>query len=145
MGVNQRRPIVYANPQPVAKLDARADFAEPAFRTPTTFRQFSAAVASVGTPVVVWTPATGNRFRLMGWSYSSGGTGAAVFKEASVAVSVGSLWTNPSTALNVVVNSPPNLANGIFAASRNNPLVVDSTVAGITYTGTVFGTEETGD
>src|SRR3990167_2230150 len=139
-----RRVINTANPQPVVKVDERL-YIEAAQRTPAIFRPFAAAVASVGTPVVVWTPSTGTRFRLLGWSYSSGGTGAAVFKEASVAVSVGSLWTNPSTALNVVVNNPPNLVNGIFAASRNNPLVVDSTVAGITYTGTVFGTEEAGD
>ena len=130
--------------QPVRKIGP--DLAvEQAFRTPTVFRPFAAAVASVGTPVVAWTPATGQRFRLMGWSYTAGGTGAAVFKEASVAVSVGSLWTNPAGAANVVVNSPPGLVNGILAASRNNPLVIDSTVAGITYTGTIFGAEEAGD
>ena len=139
-----RRAFNAEGAQPIRKVGS--DLAvEEAFRTPTTFLPFSAAVASVGTPVVVWTPASGRRFRLMGWAYTSGGTGAAVFKEASVAVSIGSLWTNPAGAANVVVNSPPGLVNGILAASRNNPLVVDSTVAGITYTGTVFGAEEAGN
>lgn len=140
----QRRAQVVEGSQPVHKVGPDLQ-REQAFRTPTTFKPFTAAVASVGTPVVVWTPATGSRFRLMGWSYTAGGTGAAVFKEASVAASVGSLWTNPAGAANVIVNSPPGLVNGIFAASRNNPLVVDSTIAGITYTGTIFGTEEAGD
>lgn len=139
----QRRATNTANPQPHVKVDETGTI-EPTFRTPNVFKPFSAAVASVGTPVTVWTPATGQRFRLMGWSFTSGGTGAAVFKEASVAVSIGSLFTAPAGAANVVVNSPP-LGNGIFAASRNNQLVLDSTVAGITYSGTVFGTEEPGN
>lgn len=139
-----RRATNTANPQPYVKVDETGRI-EPAFRTPNKFVPFTAAVASVGTPAVVWTPASGQRFRLLGWAYTSGGTGAAIFKEASVAASVGSLWTNPAAGANVVVTNPPGLANGIFAASRNNPLTVDSTVAGITYTGTVFGTEEAGD
>src|SRR5687768_8620172 len=87
-----RRAIPLANPQPVVKVNERLEV-EPTVLQPTTFKLFNTAVASVGTPVVIWTPATGLRWRAMGYTISASAAGSAIFKEASVAVSIGSRWS----------------------------------------------------
>ena len=138
-----RRALVTTGPQAVVKTD-RIQRVEDVVLMPDTFRLFTAAVASVGTPVVVWTPATGMRWRVLGYTLSASAAGQAIFKEASVAASVGSRFGTPRFAANGAANSPP-LGNGFAAASRNNQLVIDSDTAAVTYTGTVFGIEEAGD
>jgi hypothetical protein len=139
-----RRRLTREGSQPVHKVDPLIDYIEPAFRTPDTFKPFSVTVASVGTPQTIWTPTSGLRWRAMGYTMSASAAGAAVFKEASVAASVGTRFVTAKFAANGTQISPP-LANGFFAASRNNQLVLDSDTAGVTYAGTVFGTEEAGE
>lgn len=140
----QRRAIPDRNPQPVVQVDSKGKEQLTQLQ-PTTFKPFSVTVASVGTPQTLWTPATGLRWRVMGWEISTPSASKAVFKEASVAAAVGTRYVTATLPNAGTPLTSPYLYNGFTAASRNNQLVLDSDTAGVSYSGTVFGIEEPGD
>ena len=108
--------------------------------TPLIFKPFRVTVASIGTPATIWNPPTGSRFRVLGYTISGTAADYAIFRESGVA-SGGFQFNTAQGAINAVQNSP-ELWNGLLGASLNTALVLDTGVAGTTWTGTVFGTEE---
>jgi hypothetical protein len=107
-------------------------------RTASVFRQFAATAIVAGTGLVVWTPAAGKRFRLMGWLLSTNTVADLILCDNAVGAPFAR--TGPQQ-INTGVASPPNMGNGFLSAAANNVLRLDVSVAA-TVGGMVFGTEE---
>ncbi|MDE2472408.1 MAG: hypothetical protein KGL35_27680 [Bradyrhizobium sp.] len=104
-------------------------------RTPFVFKTLSAVVITSET--TVWTPATGKKFRLMGFMLAQGvATGAVTFKDNTAGATI---FIMP--AHTVGVGMVVHLGNGILSAAANNVLTATG-VSTETLTGTIFGTEE---
>lgn len=104
-------------------------------RTPFVFKTLSAVVITSET--TVWTPATGKKFRLMGFMLAQGvATGAVTFKDNTAGTTI---FIMP--AHTVGVGMVVHLGNGILSAAANNVLTATG-VSTETLTGTIFGTEE---
>lgn len=111
-------------------------------RTPTVFKSLKAQSITAGTPVAVWTPATGKRFRLLGYEITAVGAGSAaiIFEDGSGGSTQEFLRTqlvNSSTPL----DTPSGFGNGYLSTTINNQLFLDAT-ANTAVTGFLFGTEE---
>ncbi len=114
-------------------------------RTPTTFKTFATVASS--SAVVVWTPTSGTKFRLMGYVVGCSSAGDVILQDSTAAASAtpvtifrvptGGTATLPSPA----VTSGP-MGNGILSASTNNVLTVTPPTTSATLSGTVWGTEE---
>jgi len=113
-------------------------------RGPNTFRPFNAqAVPTTGgtSPINIWTPASGKKFRLMGYWFSTTAAAGLVLHDLASAGSGGLLnIPSPIAAAGGEIKSPP-LGNGVISAVANNKLWIDATAA-TTLTGFVWGTEE---
>jgi hypothetical protein len=105
-------------------------------RTPVVFKPIAAVAVAVGTPVAIWTPATGKKFRVMGYALSLTVAGSVILKDAAAEIA-----RTPLMAAGVGQPCPPGMGNGILSALANNVLTVDVTAAG-SVSGFVFGTEE---
>jgi hypothetical protein len=104
-------------------------------RTPSTFKTIAAVAVTAGTPVTVWTPGAGKKFRLMGFMLSLSVAGSVLLKDAGTEI-----LRTPLMAAGVGLASPP-MVNGILSAVANNVLQVDASASG-SVSGFVFGTEE---
>lgn len=104
-------------------------------RTPTVFKKIAGVAVAAGTPVSVWTPAAGKKFRLMGWALSLSVAGAVILDDNG-----SEIIRTPAMAAGVGLVSPP-MGNGLLSAAANNPLKIDVTAGGNVH-GYVFGTEE---
>jgi hypothetical protein len=103
-------------------------------RTPLIFKPFQQAVVA-GTPAAIWTPQSGKKFRLMGYTLGVITTLAAILlKDAGAEI------LRLRHTADGAVASPP-MGNGILSAAANNALQVDVS-ASTTVIGYVFGTEE---
>jgi hypothetical protein len=107
-------------------------------RSPDIFKKIAAVAVTAGTPVAVWTPAAGKKFRLMGYTLSCSVGSAVIFEDASGAGN--EFIRTPTAAANGVNQSPP-LGNGYLSSTANNALCIDVTTSG-TVNGFVFGVEE---
>jgi hypothetical protein len=105
-------------------------------RSPTVFKSLNAV--SVATEQTIWTPASGRKFRLMGYILESGTIGGNVLLKDNTAGST--IGIVPFGAANGVITSPP-WGNGILSAAANNVLTATG-VATQTLSGMVWGTEE---
>jgi hypothetical protein len=109
-----------------------------AARTPAIFKPIKAVSITAGTPVSVWAPTSGKKFRVMGWMLSLSVAGAILFEDATGG---GNEFTRTSLmAAGVGLASPP-LGNGHISTTINNALFLDVTATG-TVSGFIFGTEE---
>ena len=106
-------------------------------RIPSVFKSVAAVAITSGTPVAVWTPASGKKFRLMGGAVSLSVAGYILFEDNSGTV----VWQSPTLLAGTPYNLPDNFGNGILSAAANNPLYLDVSASG-TVNGGVFGTEE---
>jgi len=105
-------------------------------RTPNRFINLNAvSVTAEGT---IWTPATGKKFRLMGYVLESGTIGGNVLLKDNTAGAT--ILIVPFGAANGVIQSQP-MGNGILSAAANNVLTATGT-ATQTLSGYVFGCEE---
>lgn len=110
----------------------------------TTFKSFNAqalTATSGNTPVSIWTPAAGKKFRLMGYWFSVTTAAGLVFHDLA-SVGGGGVIPLPSplpAAAGIVQTSP--IGNGFISAAANNQLWIDLTIAS-NVTGFVFGMEE---
>lgn len=103
-------------------------------RTPNVFKTIATVAVVAGTPVTIWTPAAGKKFRLMGFLLFNSAGGTILLKDE--ATEIFRLVT--STAGPTV---GPAFGNGILSALANNTLKLDVGTGG-NISGTVFGTEE---
>lgn len=104
-------------------------------RTPNVFKTVSLSSGTAET--TIWTPASGRKFRLMGFWFKVGSTAAVLtFKDGSggATIFVGGATGNDNTGA-------VNLGNGILSAAANNVLTVTRS-GSTTLDGTVWGVEE---
>jgi hypothetical protein len=87
--------------------------------------------------VAVWTPASGKKYRLLGWMLSLSVAGEVIFKETTGG---SEFLRTPAMAAGAGLASPP-LGLGIPATAANDALAIDVSASG-TVNGFVFGTEE---
>ncbi|MBQ11940.1 MAG: hypothetical protein CMJ45_10355 [Planctomyces sp.] len=106
--------------------------------SPDTFKVIDAVAITAGTPVTVWTPASGKTVRLLGWVLSSSAAAALEFQDSAAAGTV--IAQTPLLAAAGTHNAP-QLGEGIALASADNTLELDVTGSG-TISGMVFGIEE---
>ena len=104
-------------------------------RTPVTFKTIAAVAVTAGTPVAIWTPTSGKKFRVMGFMLSLSVAGSVILKDATTEI-----LRTPLMAAGIGQASPP-MGNGILSAAANNVLNADVSATG-SVSGFVFGTEE---
>lgn len=106
-------------------------------RVANIFKDVPATAVVAGTPLTVWTPAAGKKFRLMGWALSDSVAGSLIFKYGAADTL---MFRTPAVAAAGNHTSPP-IGNGSMPGAANDVLKVDVTANG-TVAGVVWGTEE---
>jgi hypothetical protein len=105
-------------------------------RSPTVFKSFNAT--SIAAETTIWTPATGKKFRLMGWNLTSGTVGGnVVLKDNTAGATIGVIPFGAAASNNI----SHYVGNGIPSATANNVLTATGT-ATQTLSGMIWGTEE---
>jgi hypothetical protein len=107
-------------------------------RSPDVFKKIQAVAITAGTPVAVWTPAAGKKFRMMGYHLGVSTGASVIFEDASGAGNEFLRVPILAAAANGV--SPP-LGNGYLSTAANNALYLDVTVSA-SVSGYVYGVEE---
>ncbi len=130
-GLTSVQPALFSNSFPMLYNGATSDRQ----RTPATFKTFTISSA-LGAETAIWTPASGKKFRVMGWSIYSDTATAITLRDNTA----GSVIYRTGASANAPIHSPP-FGNGILSTSANNVLTIQATTAA-TFSGTVFGTEE---
>ena len=103
-----------------------------------TFKVIDAVAITAGTPVTVWTPASGKTVRLLGWFLSSTAGAALEFQDSGAPGTV--IAQTPLLPAAGVHNSR-EIGDGVVLAAAGNTLDLDVTATS-TVSGTVFGVEE---
>lgn len=104
-------------------------------RTPIVFKPVNLTLATGDNNI--WTPATGKKFRLLGWSLGCNVAGAALtVKDGTTTIMT--LYLHSGSA---GLNSPP-LGNGYLSAAADNVLKFNHGSGATVIWGTVWGTEE---
>lgn len=96
------------------------------------FKPLNAVAAG---PTAVWTPASGKKFRLLGYAVSSASAGVGEILDNTTLIAT---WIGPAQGPMNQVNLGPQ---GILSASADNALKVDGPSTG-TISGLVWGVEE---
>jgi len=107
-------------------------------RSPDVFKTIKAVAIVAGTPVAIWTPAAGKKFRLMGYALSVTVGASVILEDATGAGN--EFLRSPVAGANAVSLSPP-LGNGYLSTTANNVLFADVS-ASATVSGFVYGVEE---
>lgn len=105
-------------------------------RTPNIFKKIAAVSITAGTPVSVWTPAGGKKFRVMAWMLSLSVAGAILFEDTT-----GTEVFRSSLMAAGIGLASPNIGNGYLSTAANNQLFLDVTATG-TVSGFICGIEE---
>jgi hypothetical protein len=92
-----------------------------------------------GTPVTLWTPGAGKKFRLLGWALSLSVAGSVILLDNAAGAFIPGGRT-PLMAAGVGLVQPP-MPNGFLSAVANNVLKADVSASG-NIQGFVYGTEE---
>ena len=100
------------------------------------FKEIKAVAVTAATPVSVWAPASGKKFRLLGFMLSLSVAGE-IFLEDATGVE---FLRTPAMAAGIGLASPP-LGLGYLSSAANNALFIDVSASG-TVNGFVFGVEE---
>ncbi|NQW24112.1 MAG: hypothetical protein HQ475_11765 [SAR202 cluster bacterium] len=103
-----------------------------------TFKVIDAVAITAGTPVTVWTPASGKTVRLLGWAISTSAAAALEFQDSGTPGTV--IAQTPLLAL-AGVHDSPDIGDGLALAAVDNTLKLNVT-ASSTVSGMVFGVEE---
>lgn len=105
-----------------------------------TFKRIPATAITAGTPATVWTPTSGKKFRLLG--YSLGATVAAA--QAFFVEGAGNTATGVATPVLAIGGPPansPHLGDGYLGVAADGVLKIDVS-ASATIAGCVWGVEE---
>lgn len=106
-----------------------------ALRTPSVFKNIAAVAVTAATPVAAWDPASGKKFRLMGFALSLSVAGSVIIKDGA-----NEILRTPLMAAGAGMVSPP-MGNGILSTAADANLFIDVTASG-SVSGFVYGTEE---
>ncbi|MGH9452365.1 MAG: hypothetical protein ACRD2O_00165 [Terriglobia bacterium] len=117
------------------KFTSGSAFSSVLARTPNIFKTIAAVAVTAGTPVAIWTPAAGKKFRLMGFMLSLTVAGSVILDDSATEI-----IRTPLMAAGVGQSAPP-MGNGILSAAANNILKADVSASG-SVSGFVYGTEE---
>ena len=93
-------------------------------------------LASGTAETTIWTPASGKKFRLMGFLLTCGAASTLTFRDNTA----GTIIATARGGTDIPIPTPP-MGNGLLSASANNVLTVTRGTA-CTLDGFVFGTEE---
>jgi len=105
-----------------------------------TFKPVKAVAITAATPVAVWTPATGKRFRLLGFCLVPTVAASILFEDATGGSN--EFLRFPLTAAVPTNQMPVSLGLlGYLSTAINNALFLDVTSTA-TISGYVYGTEE---
>ena len=131
-------PVVLASDQtnlPAISLVTPDGATYVARRTPSVFKPLAAVLITSQT--TIWTPASGKKFRLMGFVITQGVlAGNITLKDNTSGTTI---LVIPSTPVGQPLNVP--LGNGILSAAANNVLTATGS-ATETISGFCYGTEE---
>ncbi len=105
-------------------------------RTPTVYKTVSLTAGT--TETTIWTPASGKKFRLMGFILTPGAATTLTFKDNTAGTTI--FVTRGTTDTPIVVPSGA-LGNGIKSGAADRVLTVTRGTSA-TLDGVVFGTEE---
>ena len=98
-------------------------------------KDVNGVAVTAGTPVTIWTPAAGKKFRLLRWDLSLSVAGQIIFNDnATLMFRTSALVANTGRQSGLD-------ANGFLSATANNPLKIDVSASG-TVNGWVAGCEE---
>ena len=104
----------------------------------STFKMINANAITAASEETVWTPQSGSRIRLLGWSLSSSAAAALEFQDSSASGTV--IAQTPLLAI-AGVHDSPDLGDGILLSAADGVLKLDVT-ATATISGMVWGIEE---
>ena len=104
----------------------------------STFKMIDANAITAGTEETVWTPQSGSRIRLLGWSLSSSAAAAIEFHDSAASGTV--IAQTPLLAA-AGIHDSPDLGDGILLSAADGVLKLDVT-SGSTVSGMVWGIEE---
>lgn len=107
-------------------------------RRAKVFKEVKAVAVTAGTPVGIWTPAGGKKFRLQGFLLSLSVAGFVIFEDTTGAGN--EFWRTCAMAAGIGVPAP-ELDDGFLSAAANNQLFLDVSASG-TLNGFVWGNEE---
>jgi hypothetical protein len=105
-------------------------------RLANVVKNVAAVAITAATPVTVWTPAAGKKWRVLGFALSTTVAGSIIFKDSGT-----ERFRTPLLVANTPFACPPNMGNFLISAAANNTLQLDLTVTG-NVSGFIFGTEE---
>lgn len=103
-------------------------------RMAKTFKTFQAV--TITSETTIWTPTSGKKFRLMGWSLTLSVAGYIIIRDNTAGTVIAVIPSGAGGA-----GGPIQLGNGILSAAANNVLTAQGSAAG-TLTGMVWGMEE---
>jgi hypothetical protein len=98
--------------------------------------ELKATSITAGTPVAVWTPATGKWFRLLGWALSLSVAGSILFEDGSGTEFIRTPLL--AAGIGIVAQFP---YSGYLSSTQNNKLYLDVTASGA-VSGYIYGIEE---
>ena len=104
----------------------------------STFKMIDANAITAGSEETVWTPQSGSRIRLLGWSLSSSANAAIELQDSSASGTV--IAQTPLLAA-AGIHDSPDFGDGILLSAADGVLKLDVT-AGSTVSGMVWGIEE---
>ena len=104
----------------------------------STFKMIDANAITAGTEETVWTPQSGSRIRLLGWSLASSAAAALEFQDSAASGTV--IAQTPLLAA-AGIHDSPDLGDGILLSAADGVLKLDVT-SGSTVSGMVWGIEE---
>lgn len=107
-------------------------------RAVTTVKDIASTAVTAGTPLTVWTPTAGKKFRLMGWGLSLSVAGSLIFKYGGTPTT---MFRTEAVAAAGISQTAPGFGNGQMPGAVNDVLKVDVTATG-NVAGYVFGCEE---
>lgn len=105
------------------------------------FKPIKAVAIAAATPVAVWTPATGKRFRLLGFCVLPTVANVGILFEDATGGGNEFLRFPPTAAVSTVQASVSLGQYGYLSTAANNALFLDVTISA-TISGYVYGTEE---
>lgn len=113
------------------------------YRMVTTFKSIAATAVVAGTGLTAWDPASGKKFRMMGYILSSSAATQLIFYEGLTTALTNVLLRTPTFAANqiLIVGYPMLGPNGIISSTADMNLNID-VVGNSTISGCVFGCEE---
>ena len=94
-------------------------------RLATKLVPLAAVAITAGTPVSVYTPTSGKKYRVLGFAISDTVAGAVKFEDGTG----NEVFRTPLLAASTPYNSP-DMGNGFLSAAANNQLFLDVTVTG---------------